>query len=222
MSTIGQQIAGRLSRKLKYGGEKLSQKIDLYKFPVGFGIWTFATFTLIKIYVFEYGTADGASMYPTITDGTSSIAIDKRYRNGRGIQVGDCILFSSPLFPRLSLNKRVIGMPGDIVLRSQDRHPTPGDIPVCGITDWKKNMAAARTEMGSDVEEEEYSEPMMIQVPQGHVWVEGDNLSHSRDSRYLGPIPMGLIRGRVSFWTAGTFGPFHSLNPGKGFSKVAD
>lgn len=35
-------------------------------------------------------------------------------------------------------------------------------------------------------------------VPQGHLWVNGDNLSHSRDSRLYGPIPMGLIQGRVS------------------------
>lgn len=37
----------------------------------------------------------------------------------------------------------------------------------------------------------------MIQVPDGHIWVTGDNLSHSIDSRTYGPLPMALIKGRV-------------------------
>ncbi|TPX32470.1 hypothetical protein SmJEL517_g04484 [Synchytrium microbalum] len=35
------------------------------------------------------------------------------------------------------------------------------------------------------------------QVPPGHIWVQGDNSSNSKDSREYGPIPMGLIRGKV-------------------------
>ncbi|GAB1314291.1 Mitochondrial inner membrane protease subunit 1 [Madurella fahalii] len=37
----------------------------------------------------------------------------------------------------------------------------------------------------------------MIQVPQGHCWIVGDNLIASRDSRYFGPVPLALIRGKV-------------------------
>ncbi|ELR05597.1 hypothetical protein VC83_07678 [Pseudogymnoascus destructans] len=37
----------------------------------------------------------------------------------------------------------------------------------------------------------------MIQVPKGHCWVTGDNLDQSLDSRAWGPMPMGLIRGKV-------------------------
>ena len=36
-----------------------------------------------------------------------------------------------------------------------------------------------------------------ISVPKGHVWVEGDNYYHSKDSRDHGPIPIGLIIGVV-------------------------
>lgn len=38
----------------------------------------------------------------------------------------------------------------------------------------------------------------VVKVPEGHCWVEGDNAECSMDSRSFGPIPMGLIQGRVS------------------------
>ncbi|EQB79178.1 hypothetical protein CB1_056579052 [Camelus ferus] len=42
-------------------------------------------------------------------------------------------------------------------------------------------------------------------VPTGHVWLEGDNLQNSTDSRYYGPVPYGLIRGRIFFKTTVSF-----------------
>ncbi|XP_077317000.1 mitochondrial inner membrane protease subunit 1 [Lithobates pipiens] len=44
-------------------------------------------------------------------------------------------------------------------------------------------------------------------VPKGHVWLEGDNLKNSTDSRSYGSVPYALIRGRICFriW------PFHSF-----------
>lgn len=35
-------------------------------------------------------------------------------------------------------------------------------------------------------------------VPEGHCWLEGDNGSVSWDSRIYGPIPLGLVQGRVT------------------------
>lgn len=40
-------------------------------------------------------------------------------------------------------------------------------------------------------------EGRMIQIPDGHCWVVGDNLPHSRDSRHFGPLPMALVRGKI-------------------------
>jgi len=39
--------------------------------------------------------------------------------------------------------------------------------------------------------------PEHIVVPKDHVWLMGDNYTNSRDSRVYGPVPMGLIRGRI-------------------------
>ncbi|CAN1845286.1 Mitochondrial inner membrane protease subunit 1 [Linum perenne] len=37
----------------------------------------------------------------------------------------------------------------------------------------------------------------VLQVPKGHVWIQGDNVYASADSRYFGPVPYGLIQGRA-------------------------
>ena len=37
----------------------------------------------------------------------------------------------------------------------------------------------------------------MVEIPPGHVWLEGDNALNSTDSRYYGPVPSSLVKGRV-------------------------
>ncbi len=36
-----------------------------------------------------------------------------------------------------------------------------------------------------------------VVIPKNHIWVTGDNLAWSRDSRVYGPVPMGLLKGRL-------------------------
>ncbi|XWS67224.1 hypothetical protein CRYUN_Cryun05aG0269500 [Craigia yunnanensis] len=38
----------------------------------------------------------------------------------------------------------------------------------------------------------------VVKVPEGHCWVEGDNSASSMDSRSFGPVPLGLVNGRVT------------------------
>ncbi|CAN6452988.1 unnamed protein product [Victoria cruziana] len=47
-----------------------------------------------------------------------------------------------------------------------------------------------------------------ITVPEGHVWIQGDNLYASNDSRHFGSVPYGLITGRVfcRIWPINGFG----------------
>eukprot|EP00455_Lapot_gusevi_P004336 TRINITY_DN1179_c0_g3_i5.p2 TRINITY_DN1179_c0_g3~~TRINITY_DN1179_c0_g3_i5.p2 ORF type:complete len:134 (-),score=12.14 TRINITY_DN1179_c0_g3_i5:144-545(-) len=42
-------------------------------------------------------------------------------------------------------------------------------------------------------------------LPEGFIWVEGDNAEHSVDSRHFGPVPLGLVQGRIEFVVF----PFH-------------
>ena len=39
----------------------------------------------------------------------------------------------------------------------------------------------------------------MVQVPPGHVWLQGDNTLNSHDSRDYGPVPYNMLLGRVVF-----------------------
>jgi inner membrane protease subunit 1 len=36
-----------------------------------------------------------------------------------------------------------------------------------------------------------------LRIPKGHVWVEGDNTGESIDSRTYGPMPKGMVDGKV-------------------------
>ena len=42
-------------------------------------------------------------------------------------------------------------------------------------------------------------------MPEGHIWITGDNLLHSVDSRHYGPVPLALVRGRAlgTIWLNG-------------------
>lgn len=192
-----------------------------------------ASLSLIRRYVYAVELAEGPSMYATIPDSLILLGINKRYKKGHGIKVGDCVQITSPIIHGMYTNKRVIGLPGDYVLRSKPYSPTPGSAPVPGITDWRKGLEAEQVikERGHSAEavkqtieemdleaEPEWDEPEMIQVPEGHVWVEGDNSSWSRDSRYFGPVPMALIKGR-STWFSDSFFRFSALG---GLRKVED
>jgi inner membrane protease subunit 1 len=128
-------------------------------------------------------------MYPTIASGLSYTIYSRRHKRGRNIQIGDVILFENPIFLRGKACKRVIGMPGDYVVRDPSQSPTVGGAPVPGITE----ADAVR------------DEPVMVQVPEGHVWVSGDSLSYSRDSRFYGPVPMALIAGKALYNGDGWF-----------------
>jgi inner membrane protease subunit 1 len=101
------------------------------------------------------------------------------HRRGRWVKVGDVVTYTNPIFPNEYGCKRVIGMPGDFVsVVTPGRQD--GDIEVVDVD-----------EKWSRVKEQ------VIQVPEGHCWVAGDNLEWSRDSRLYGPLPLGLVKAKV-------------------------
>ncbi|KAI5790137.1 peptidase S24/S26A/S26B/S26C [Geopyxis carbonaria] len=109
------------------------------------------------------GDSVGVSMLPTFAVSGDWVFTSKLHCYGRGCKVGDVVSYVHPLNgPGVNVMKRIIGMPGDFVVRD----------PTDGTGD-------------------------MLQVPKGHIWTTGDNIPHSHDSRFYGPVPMGLVRGKV-------------------------
>lgn len=112
---------------------------------------------------------------------------------GTGIAVGDLVVVCSYRDASYEACKRVVGLGGDTILVepsskvSEDHHLR-----------WR--IGKDKKSSNQQTDDESFAsddEPRYIVVPPGHAWIVGDNLSNSTDSRHYGPIPLGLIRGRV-------------------------
>ncbi|GAB7347192.1 hypothetical protein MBLNU459_g3302t2 [Dothideomycetes sp. NU459] len=138
-------------------------------------------------YFYDIRGTWGISMQPTLAPTGDSVLVSKYYRHGRGVEVGDIISFKHPMREDVRASKRVIGMPGDFVLRDT---PDKGKGMMIQVSRSSRSGSLG-LEGASDADMRPH------QVPQGHCWVVGDNLNHSRDSRMIGPIPLALVRGKV-------------------------
>lgn len=112
-------------------------------------------------------------MLPTLSARNDYVHTSKLHRLGRDIENGDVIVALKPTDPHQRVCKRITGMPGDVILVD----PSDGSL----------------KEEGSD----DSACDRYIVVPQGHVWLTGDNLSHSLDSRTYSVLPMALIKGKI-------------------------
>ncbi|XP_038690701.1 mitochondrial inner membrane protease subunit 1 isoform X1 [Tripterygium wilfordii] len=102
-----------------------------------------------------------------------------------------------------------LNIAGDVVLAEHMSHRmgkvSPGDLVlVKSPIDPRKTMTKRVMAMEGDrvtfLVDPNYSDrSCTVLVPKGHVWIQGDNIYASRDSRHFGPVPYGLIQGKV-FW----------------------
>ncbi|AMD21736.1 HFL120Wp [Eremothecium sinecaudum] len=138
---------------------------------------------IIHLHLYEFTETRGESMIPTIAASNDYVHALKKYQNGKGVKMGDCIVAVKPTDPSQRVCKRITGMPGDIILVD----PSMGS---------PQNYRAEELDSEALSQMEECFNSY-LRVPDGHVWVTGDNLSHSLDSRSYNSLPMGLIRGKI-------------------------
>lgn len=103
---------------------------------------------------------------------------------GTGLRRGDVVVAMHPQ-KEGTICKRIIGLPGDEIILKQSQYTTSHFV-------GKSRRATARQRKA------------LQKIPDGHVWLEGDNSRNSRDSREYGPVPAAMIVGRVPFrvWRA--------------------
>lgn len=133
---------------------------------------------LVNEYVFEFTATRGESMLPTLQARNDYVYALKHHRLGRDLDMGDCIVAVKPSDPTHRVCKRITGMPGDVIL-----------IDPASSSDLTNSPAEVVSHDGFN---------KYVVVPKGHVWVTGDNLCHSLDSRLYLVLPMGLIKGKIA------------------------
>ena len=138
-----------------------------------------------KFFAFHAFKIPSASMCPTICEGDRMVANVKAFR-GTSPQRGDVVMFRfGP--DRISFIKRVIGVAGDVVSESNGQllvnaRPIATPPSGCGKAAAQDTYQPAR--IGS------------VQVKAGTVFLVGDNINNSYDSRHFGLIGESQVFGR--------------------------
>jgi signal peptidase I len=126
---------------------------------------------------------DGFSMIPTLKDGEFVLVSKVNYRFGN-VERGDIIVFHFPMDPNQELIKRVIGLPGDTISVQNKQ------VSVNGQVLNEPYIAAAPAYSGQWT------------VPDGQLFVLGDNRNDSSDSHSWGFLPFDKVVGKavVIYW----------------------
>jgi len=137
---------------------------------------------ILLFYVFfTSAVVDGESMLPTLHNGDYLLVTHGDSSLKRGdIVVTKVVENTGPV----ELVKRVIAVPGDTIEIRQDVAYVNGQAePARGqlvLPRYSVNVAS-------------------FTVPQGSIYVMGDNRPISEDSRYLGPVPAAGLKGKAVF-----------------------
>lgn len=179
-------------------------------------------FVLVRTFVLNF-KVDGRSMMPTFENGEMLLVNRNAYRaldawdfidwipgvderNTTPIvdwgapQRGDVVVFTPPApgedKPYI---KRVIGLAGDEVFVHEGRVFVNG-------APLEENYVGGR-ESNCPLSWEYCNTP--VEVPEGNVFVMGDNRTNSEDSRYFGPVPEENIIGKawIVYWPTSGWGP---------------
>lgn len=170
---------------------------------------------IIKTFLVQAFYIPSASMRDTLLEGDRVMVNKLAYRFGEPAR-GDVIVFDSPLHPHddgenileavvrnigealglstpeSALIKRVIAIGGDTIEIVDNQVLVNGE----AIDEPYLTRSPRMSDFG----------PM--EIPQGHVFVMGDNRNQSEDSRRFGPIPESTIIGNafVKVWPPGRWG----------------
>ena len=140
----------------------------------------------IRTFIVELYVVDGPSMRPTL-ESEERLVVNKFIYRFRPPEKGEILVFQYPRDPSRDFIKRVIAVPGDTI-----------------------EIREGRVLVNDQLLTEDYilektrSEYPKSTVPEGRIFVMGDNRNNSEDSRFadVGFVPYDLIKGKavLVFW----------------------
>ncbi len=139
---------------------------------------------ICREFIFAPVKVEGKSMMPTFED-NNRIIVSKMSK----VERFDMIVFHSPV-SNDDYIKRVIGLPGDIV-EVQD------DVLLINNIIYDEPYLQENKEMLST--QEQLTDDFKVTVPEGSLYVMGDNRKKSSDSREIGFITEDAVVGEVKF-----------------------
>lgn len=118
----------------------------------------------------------------------------------RRIQRGDIVVFRYPEDPGVDFVKRVIGLPGETIDIRDKVVYVDGSPLEEGYTTFVDPVVVPDKPMLPMRVRDQFGP---VQVPAGRYFVMGDNRDRSNDSRFWGPVPAGMIKGRafMVYWS---------------------
>ncbi len=145
-------------------------------------------FIVTYLFIVAPNQVKGASMEPSFYTGEYILTSKITYKF-RGPHRGDVIVFKSPKNPDIDYIKRIIGLPGDqIMVKNSDVYINNQPL--------TEDYIAAKTNLW---EGGALREGVPLTVPEGDIFVMGDNRPRSSDSREFGPVPLDTIIGQVFY-----------------------
>ena len=140
----------------------------------------------IRQFIVELYVVDGPSMRPTLLS-EERLVVNKFVYRVRNPERGEIIVFKYPRDTSRDFIKRVIAVPGDTI-----------------------KIEDGRVYVNRELKDEPYilektlSDYPEATVPEGHIFVMGDNRNNSEDSRFadVGFVPYELVKGKavLVFW----------------------
>ena len=165
---------------------------------VALGVVALVVALLVRTYVAEPFIIPSASMSDTLKVGDRLVGEKITYRTSDP-QVGDIVTFTDPERSDVTLIKRVIAVGGQTVDLRDGVVYVDGQALDEPYTDGKPSYELpTHSPLLSDGVEYPFT------VPEGYLWVMGDNRTNSQDSRYFGAIPVSSVTSKALF----VFWPF--------------
>ncbi len=144
-----------------------------------------------------------ASMAPSILEGDRVYADLSRYRGSTPPARGDVVLYQRDDRPEVLVVARVIGLEGERI-EVRDKKVIIDGRPLADPWAYHNDSFTYPVNALSPGPLRQRDQYPALTIPSGSVFLMGDSRDNSYDSRFLGPVPLSALRGRLLYvyWSA--------------------